>query len=66
MIPTSMGMAFRSSSRCSKGACVEVSPLTDGGAVLRSTRNPTQLLALTAAEWADLLASVKAGALDTT
>jgi uncharacterized protein DUF397 len=52
---------FRTSTRCTGGGCVELSPLSDGGVVIRSTLNPARHLVLTGPEWADLLTAVKAG-----
>lgn len=57
-------LLFRTSTRCSKGGCVECAPLSDGGVVIRSTRRPDQLLELNAGEWADFLTAVRAGQFD--
>jgi hypothetical protein len=52
---------FHTSTRCTGGSCVELSPLSDGGAVIRSTLDPARHLVLTGPEWTDLLDAVKSG-----
>ena len=58
---TTVAGPFRTSSRCSQGGCLEAAPLSDGGAVIRSTLRPGLSLTLTGPEWADLLAWAKRG-----
>lgn len=53
--------AFRTSSYCSSGGCVEVAALSDGGAVIRCTRNPHLTLTFNGTEWSAFLAGVRAG-----
>lgn len=56
---------YRTSSRCSKGTCVEVAPLPDGGAAVRDTKDPGRApLVFDADEWDDFLAGVKIGEFD--
>lgn len=56
---------FRTSSRCSKGTCVEVAPLPGGGAAVRDTKDPDRApLVFDAVEWADFVAGVKIGEFD--
>lgn len=58
-------LQFRSSSLCSKGNCVEVAPLPDGGAVIRDSKHrsgPTLLF--DSQEWAQFVAGVKHGEFD--
>ena len=63
-IPSTI-LQFRTSSRCSKGACIEVAPLPEGGAAVRDTKDRSQRpLVFAADEWADFLASVKNGQFD--
>ena len=63
-IPSTI-LQFRASSRCSKGACIEVAPLPEGGAAVRDTKDRSQrTLVLAADEWADFLAGVKNGQFD--
>lgn len=58
-------LLFRASSRCSKGACVEVAPLPDGGAVVRDSKDRTrQPLTFDSHEWADFVAGVRRGEFD--
>lgn len=58
-------LLFRTSSRCSKGGCVEVAPLPDGGAVVRDSKDHTRTpLTFDAHEWADFLSGVKNGEFD--
>ncbi|HYZ38206.1 MAG TPA: DUF397 domain-containing protein [Pseudonocardiaceae bacterium] len=58
-------LLFRASSRCSKGACVEVAPLPDGGAVVRDSKDRArEPLSFNADEWADFVSGVKDGEFD--
>lgn len=58
-------LSFRTSSRCSKGTCVEVAPLPGGGAVLRDTKDRSKPAhRFDAHEWADFVAGVKNGEFD--
>jgi len=58
-------LQFRTSSRCSKGNCVEVAPLPEGGAAVRDTKDRSRRpLVFAANEWADFLAGVKNGQFD--
>lgn len=58
-------LLFRTSSRCSKGGCVEVAPLPDGGAVVRDAKDRSrEALVFDALEWADFVAGVKNGEFD--
>ncbi len=58
-------LRYRTSSRCSKGGCVEVAPLPDGGAAVRDTKDPGRApLVFDADEWDDFLAGVKIGEFD--
>ena len=53
------------SSFCSNGGCVEVTPLDDGGRCLRATSDPRGgCVHATAEEWRAFLAGVKAGEFD--
>jgi len=55
---------FRTSSRCSKGNCVEVAPRPDGGVAVRDTKDRAWTLVFDATEWADFVAGVKDGEFD--
>ncbi len=55
---------FRTSSRCSKGECVEVAPLPGGGAAVRDTKDRAVTLVFDAGEWADFVAGVRNGEFD--
>ena len=58
-------LLFRTSSRCSKGGCVEVAPLPEGGAVVRDSKDRARApLTFDAHEWADFLSGVKNGEFD--
>jgi hypothetical protein len=58
-------LRYRTSSRCSKGACVEVAPLPGGGASVRDTKDRNRPpLVFDADEWADFVAGVKIGEFD--
>lgn len=58
-------LLFRTSSRCSKGGCVEVAPLPDGGAVMRNTKDRSrEPLTFDRREWADFVSGVKNGEFD--
>jgi Domain of unknown function (DUF397) len=57
-------LAYRTSSRCSAGGCVEVASLPDGGAVVRDTKDRTVGLMFDGQEWADFVAGVKNGEFD--
>ncbi len=51
---------FRRSSRCSKGGCVEVALLPDGGAVVRDSRDRIrEPLMFTKQEWFRFVSCVK-------
>ncbi|MGB8995834.1 MAG: DUF397 domain-containing protein [Pseudonocardiaceae bacterium] len=53
-------LAYRTSSRCTNGGCVEVAPLPDGGAVVRDTKDRVrEPLTFTGQEWADFIWGVK-------
>lgn len=53
--------AWRKSSYCGSGACVEVAD-TDGGVLMRDGKNPGQQpLAFSRDAWADFLDGIKAG-----
>jgi Domain of unknown function (DUF397) len=52
---------FRTSARCSTGHCVEWSPLSDGGVVLRSGRRPGESITLTSEEWRLFLSDIREG-----
>lgn len=54
-----MTTQWRTPKRCSKGCCVELKPLWDGGIAIRSTRQPDLALCLPAGTWAHFLAKVK-------
>ncbi len=66
MTPTpSTILQFRTSSRCSKGNCVEVAPLPEGGAAVRDTKDRSQRpLVLAVDGWTGFLAAVKNGEFD--
>jgi hypothetical protein len=59
---------WRKSSFCNAdsvtGNCVEVSPIGDGGALVRNTHRPNEVCAFTSQEWEAFLAGVKAGEFD--
>lgn len=56
---------YRTSSRCSKGTCVEVAPLPGGGAAVRDTKDRGSApLVFDAGEWADFVVAVKNGEFD--
>ncbi len=57
-------LEFRTSSRCSKGACVEVAPLPGGGAAVRDTKDRAATLVFDAVEWADFVSGVRNGEFD--
>lgn len=58
-------LLFRTSSRCSKGGCVEVAPLPNGGAVVRDSKDRTrEPLMFDSHEWADFVFGVKNGEFD--
>jgi Domain of unknown function (DUF397) len=58
-------LAYRTSSRCSQGGCVEVAPLPDGGAVVRDTKDRArEPLTFDRQEWADFVSGVKNGEFD--
>ncbi|HEY6424197.1 MAG TPA: DUF397 domain-containing protein [Pseudonocardiaceae bacterium] len=58
-------LRFRTSSLCSKGGCVEVAALPNGGAAVRDTKNRTrEPLMFDGQEWADFVAGVKNGEFD--
>lgn len=58
-------LLFRTSSRCSKGGCVEVAPLPNGGAVVRDSKDRTrEPLTFNSDEWADFVAGVRRGEFD--
>ncbi|HZS22301.1 MAG TPA: DUF397 domain-containing protein [Pseudonocardiaceae bacterium] len=58
-------LAYRTSSRCSSGGCVEVAPLPDGGAVVRDTKDRTrEPLTFDRQEWIDFVSGVKNGEFD--
>ncbi|HEY6424196.1 MAG TPA: DUF397 domain-containing protein [Pseudonocardiaceae bacterium] len=54
------GLPFRTSSRCTKGNCVEVAPLPNGGAVVRDSKDRSrEPLTFNGQEWADFVSGVK-------
>lgn len=56
---------YRTSSRCTKGGCVEVAPLPGGGAVVRDTKDRArEPLMFDRQEWADFVSGVKNGEFD--
>jgi uncharacterized protein DUF397 len=58
-------LLFRRSSRCSKGGCVEVAPLPNGGAVVRDSKDRNrEPLMFDGPEWGDFVAGVKNGEFD--
>ncbi|HXT42610.1 MAG TPA: DUF397 domain-containing protein [Pseudonocardiaceae bacterium] len=58
-------LLFRTSSRCSKGGCVEVAPLPDGGAVVRDSKNrDREPFTFDRQEWVDFVLGVKNGEFD--
>ena len=58
-------LQYRTSSRCTKGTCVEVAPLPGGGAAVRDTKDADrEPLVFDADEWADFVAGVKIGEFD--
>lgn len=58
-------LLFRTSSRCSKGGCVEVAPLPNGGAVVQDSKNRIrEPLMFDEHEWADFIIGVKNGEFD--
>jgi Domain of unknown function (DUF397) len=52
---------WRKSSFCQNGECAEVSVLTDGEILLRSSREPDRVVRLTSAEWEALVKGIRAG-----
>ncbi|MGH3899373.1 MAG: DUF397 domain-containing protein [Pseudonocardiaceae bacterium] len=58
-------LLFRTSTRCSKGGCVEVAPLPNGGAVVRDSKDRTrEPLTFDGQGWADFVSGVKNGEFD--
>jgi hypothetical protein len=58
-------LMYRTSSRCTGGGCVEVAPLPDGGAVVRSTNDRVrEPLTFDRQEWVDFVSGVKNGEFD--
>ena len=58
-------LMYRTSSRCTGGACVEVAPLSGGGAVVRNTKDRArEPLTFDRQEWADFVVGVKNGEFD--
>jgi uncharacterized protein DUF397 len=58
-------LMYRTSSRCTGGACVEVAPLPDGGAVVRNTKDRgREPLTFDRQEWGDFVSGVKNGEFD--
>ena len=55
--------AWRTSSACSFGNCVEVS-FSEGSVVVRSTRDPRRQVEFTVAEWATFMVGAKDGEFD--
>ena len=55
-------MAFRKSSYCTQGGCVEIARTANGGLAVRDGKNLDQpALQFTADEWRAFVAGVKAG-----
>ena len=54
-------LLFRRSTRCSKGGCVEVALLANGGALLRDNKDRTRSLAVGQQEWRHFIARLKNG-----
>jgi len=54
-------LAWRISSRCESGACVEVAPTTGGVAVRHSAQPEGPILHYSTAEWRAFLAGVQSG-----
>lgn len=52
-------LEYRRSSRCGSGGCVAVAPLSDGGAVVRSTLAPDRVVRLSRLQLGELLALAK-------
>ena len=58
-------LMFRTSSECTGGAGVEVSPLPDGGAAVRDTKDRArEPLTFDRQEWVDFVLGVKNGEFD--
>jgi hypothetical protein len=58
-------LLFRRSSRCSSGGCVEVALLSDGGAAVRDSMDPTcEPLTFTKQGWYRFVSGVKNGHFD--
>lgn len=58
-------LLFRTSSRCSKGACVEVATLSHGGAVVRDSKDRTRgPLIVDSHGWTSFIAGVQRGDFD--
>jgi Domain of unknown function (DUF397) len=58
-------LLFRTSSRCSKGGCVEVAPLSDGGAVVRDSKDRArEPLIFDSQVWAEFVAGIRRGDFD--
>lgn len=58
-------VAYRRSTFCSGGHCVEVASLPDGHFALRDSKNPDiRPLVYTRLEWAAFLVDIKAGKFD--
>lgn len=63
--PTPADLAWRRSSYCANGACVEIAYAADGEYLLRDGKNPNDgTLTFTQAGWRYLLGELKAGKFD--
>ncbi len=59
-VPLPDDLPWRTAQLCSNGACVEVADLSDGGAAVRSSKDPGgAVLVFDRAEWTTFLAAVK-------
>ncbi len=63
--PTLYRQAFRRSTRCSLGSCVEVAQRADGHVVIRDSKNLTHpAMAFSEEEWRAFVLGVKGGEFD--
>jgi hypothetical protein len=58
------GLAWRKSSKCDTGLCVEVAPIGDGVAVRDSRRDASPLLLFSDGPWQAFLGGLREGRLD--
>lgn len=57
-------MIWTKSSLCKDFDCAEVSRIGDGGALIRNSQRPGEVIALSGEEWDAFVAGVKAGDFD--